>query len=93
MLQNLSTLAAHAIDDKIVPTSAARLVCVVRVGRDNDLRQNLHTPINRFRWMRLCPRDITLQSFDRVVPVQTFFEFLGLWHFSYISGFKRCPKL
>ena len=54
MLQNLSALAAHAIDDKIVPTGAARLACIARVGRDNGLRQNLHTPINRFRWMMGC---------------------------------------
>ena len=41
---------------------------------------------------RLCPRDITPQSFAGVVPVQAFFEFLGLWYFSHIAGFKCYPK-
>ena len=40
----------------------------------------------------LCPRNITPQSFAGTVPVQTFFEFLGLWYFSHIADFKCCPK-
>ena len=32
---------------------------------------------------RLCPRDITPQLFAGVVPVQAFFEFLGLVFFAY----------